>query len=178
VNASASILDVRKIKSPWDIQQMERTAYMSSLTFDYMRRVLTPGLAEMAFAGLFENFARNRGHAGKLRVRNYSTEGYSWHVLSGRSGGMTGVLDSPASGEGSSYAFPCGAGNKKISAEEPIMVDFASVLNGFHMDETRMFAIGRMPDKALQYACGLKFGPALNLNQNPFFEMASNSFKP
>jgi Xaa-Pro aminopeptidase len=30
------------------------------------------------------------------------------------------------------------------------MVDFASVLNGFHMDETRMFAIGRMPDKALQ----------------------------
>ena len=26
----------------------------------------------------------------------------------------------------------------------------------------------------LQYACGLEFGPALNLNQNPFFEMASN----
>ncbi|RLC04845.1 MAG: aminopeptidase P family protein [Deltaproteobacteria bacterium] len=149
VNASTSILDVRKTKSPWDIQQMERTAEMSSLTFDYMRRVLTPGLSEMEFAGLFENFARNRGHAGKLRVRNYRTEGYSWHVLSGRSGGMTGVLDSPASGEGSSYAFPCGAGNKKISAEEPIMVDFASVLNGFHMDETRMFAIGRMPTKAL-----------------------------
>jgi len=152
VDASRSILDVRKTKSPWDIQQMERTAEMSSLTFDYMRRVLTPGLSEMAFAGLFENFARNRGHAGKLRVRNYRTEGYSWHVLSGRSGGMTGVLDSPASGQGSSYAFPCGAGNKTIRAEEPIMVDFASVLNGFHMDETRMFAIGRMPDKALKAA--------------------------
>jgi Xaa-Pro aminopeptidase len=152
VDASPSILDVRKTKSSWDIQQMECTAEMSSLTFDYMRRVLTPGLSEMAFAGLFENFARNLGHAGKLRVRNYRTEGYSWHVLSGRSGGMTGVLDSPASGEGSSYAFPCGAGHKKISAEEPVMVDFASVLNGFHMDETRMLAIGRMPDKALQAA--------------------------
>ena len=152
VDASTSILGVRKIKSPWDIQQMERTAEMSSLTFDYMRRVLTPGLSEMAFAGLFENFARSQGHAGGLRVRNYRTEGYSWHVLSGRSGGMTGVLDSPASGEGSSYAFPCGAGNKKINAEEPVMVDFASVLNGFHMDETRMFAIGRMPDNALQAA--------------------------
>ncbi len=150
VNASPSILDVRKTKSPWDIKQMERTAEMSSLTFEYMCRVLTPGLSEMGFAGLFENFARKRGHAGKLRVRNYRTEAYSWHVLSGRSGGMTGVLDSPASGEGSSYAFPCGAGNKIISTEEPIMVDFASVLNGFHMDETRMFAIGRMPDKALQ----------------------------
>jgi Xaa-Pro aminopeptidase len=150
VDASASILDVRKTKSSWDIQQMEHTAEMSSLTFDYMRQVLAPGLSEMGFAGLFENFARDRGHAGNLRVRNYRTEGYSWHVLSGRSGGMTGVLDSPASGEGSSYAFPCGAGGKIIRAEEPIMVDFASVLNGFHMDETRMFAIGRMPDKALK----------------------------
>jgi len=26
----------------------------------------------------------------------------------------------------------------------------------------------------LQYACGLKVGPALNLNQNPFFEIASS----
>jgi hypothetical protein len=25
----------------------------------------------------------------------------------------------------------------------------------------------------LQYACGLKLGPALSLNQNPLFEMAS-----
>ena len=150
VDASAHILDVRKTKSPWDIQQMERTAEMSCLTFDYMRRILKPGLSEMGFAGLFENFARDRGHAGNLRVRDYRTEGYSWHVLSGRSGGMTGVLDSPASGQGSSFAFPCGAGSKTIRAEEPIMVDFASVLNGFHMDETRMFAIGHMPEKALQ----------------------------
>jgi len=150
VDVSGAILNVRKTKSPWDIQQMERTAEMSSRTFDYMRRVLVPGLSEMAFASLFESFARNHGHAGKLRVRHYRTEGYSWHVLSGQSGGMTGVLDSPASGEGSSYAFPCGAGEKKIRAQEPVMVDFASVLNGFHMDETRMFAIAKMPHKALQ----------------------------
>ena len=32
------------------------------------------------------------------------------------------------------------------------MVDFAAVLNGFHMDETRMFAIDAMPDKAMR-AC-------------------------
>ena len=27
----------------------------------------------------------------------------------------------------------------------------------------------------LEYACGFKLGPAANLNQNPFFEIASNS---
>jgi hypothetical protein len=29
----------------------------------------------------------------------------------------------------------------------------------------------------LEYACGLKLGPALTLSQNPFFEMASNNPK-
>jgi len=149
VDASPAIQNVRKIKSPWDIEQMERAAVMSASTFDYMHQVLNEGLTEMEFACLFESFARKKGHPGKLRVRNYQAEGYSWHVLSGTSGGMTGVLDAPASGEGSSYAFPCGAGNRKIRRREPIMVDFASALNGFHMDETRMFAIEHMPEKAL-----------------------------
>jgi Xaa-Pro aminopeptidase len=106
----------------------------------------------MEFAGMFETFARRLGHGGKIRIRDYQTEGYPWHVLSGKSGSLPGVLDSPASGQGTSLAFPCGASRKKLRAMEPIMVDFAAVLNGFHMDETRMFAIDRMPARAMQ-AC-------------------------
>jgi Xaa-Pro aminopeptidase len=95
-----------------------------------------------------ETFARRNGHGGLLRFRHFQAEGYPWHILSGTSGGMVGMLDAPASGEGTSVAFPCGAGNKVIEADEPIMVDFGSVLNGYHVDETRMFAIGSMPEKA------------------------------
>ena len=148
VDISSIILDIRKIKSVWDIQQMERTAEMSAATFDYMRQVLNPGMTEMEFASLYEAFARKAGHAGQVRVRNYQTEGYSWHVLSGPNGSMIGVLDSPASGMGSSHAFPCGAGKRKIGSRDPIMFDFASVRNGYHMDETRMFVIGKMPPDA------------------------------
>ena len=149
-DASASILAVRAVKTAWELAQMAHTADMSAATFDYMRNTLREGLSEMEFAGMFETFARRQGHAGKIRVRDYQTEGYPWHVLSGKSGSLPGVLDSPASGTGTSPAFPCGAGNKKLRAGEPIMVDFASVYNGFHMDETRMFAIGNMPGKAMQ----------------------------
>ena len=151
-DASPLILGVRMIKSSWEIDQMEKTAEMSRRTFEFMRRTLTPGMTEMEFAAEFEAFARSLGHGGQLRVRNYQTEGYSWHVLSGTSGGMTGLLDSPASGEGTSLAFPCGAGPKAIRADEPVMVDFSSVLNGYHMDETRMFAVGGMPEDAIK-AC-------------------------
>lgn len=151
-DASPLILAVRMIKSAWEIEQIEKTAEMSRKTFVFMKQILTPGMTEMEFAAQFEAYARQLGHGGQLRVRDYQTEGYAWHVLSGTSGGMTGLLDSPASGEGTSAAFPCGAGHKKIRAGEPVMVDFSSVLNGYHMDETRMFAVGSMPEEALK-AC-------------------------
>jgi len=150
VDASAQILKVRSIKSAWEVAQMANTAEMTRLTYQYMQEIIEPGLTEMEFAGLFETYARKLGHGARIRVRHYQTEGYPWHVLSGPSGSLPGLLDSPASGEGTSAAFPVGAGHKKLRKGEPIMVDLGSVLNGYHMDETRMFAMGFMPVKALR----------------------------
>jgi Xaa-Pro dipeptidase len=152
VDGSPLIHRVRMIKSEWEIQQMDRTAELTRKTFEYMRTAIRPGLTEMEFAGMFETFARKLGHGAQLRVRDYQTEGYSWHILSGKNGGMVGLLDFPASGKGTSFAFPSGGGSKILAKNEPIMIDFGSVLNGYHVDETRMFAIGSMPDKAMK-AC-------------------------
>jgi Xaa-Pro aminopeptidase len=150
VDGSTLLLKLRRIKSEWEITQLENTAEMTRKTFEYMQATIKPGISEMEFAGMFETYARTLGHGANLRVRHYQTEGYPWHVLSGKSGGMVGLLDSPASGAGTSAAFPVGAGNKKLCANEPVMVDLGSVLNGYHMDETRMFAIGSMPKRAME----------------------------
>ena len=147
-DGSPLILGVRSIKSDWEIDQLEATAEMTRSTFEYMRAAIAPGLTEMQFAGMYETYARTLGHGGRLRVRNYNAEGYPWHVLSGDSGGLVGVLDSPASGRGTSAAFPAGGGSRRLQPNEPVMVDLGSVMNGYHLDETRMFAIGSMPEKA------------------------------
>ena len=131
---------------------MENTAKLSARTFLYMENHLKAGYTEMEFAGIYEAFARKIGHGGKLRVRDYQSEIYPWHVLSGPNGGKMGLLDSPFSGEGTSVAFPIGAGFRKMAAREPILIDLGFVYNGYHMDETRMFAIDSMPPKALN-AC-------------------------
>jgi Xaa-Pro aminopeptidase len=148
LDGSPLILDVRSIKSDWEILQLEATADMTRRTFDHMRTIIAPGLTEMQFAGMYETYARTIGHGGKLRVRHYNAEGYPWHVLSGENGGRVGVLDSPVSGQGTSAAFPAGGGARRLRRDEPVMVDLGSVLNGYHLDETRMFAIGAMPPKA------------------------------
>ena len=150
VDASSIILKTRMRKYDWEITQMERTAELSQKTFEYIRSTIRPGYTEMEFAGMYETFARKHGHGGFLRARNYQAKAYNWHILSGKSGSMVGFIDAPASGAGTSAAFPCGAGNKRLSADEPIMIDLGIVLNGYHVDETRMFAMGSMPEKALK----------------------------
>jgi Xaa-Pro aminopeptidase len=152
VDGSHLILQTRMIKSDWEIAQMEKAAELSEKTFEYMRSTICPGITEMEFAGMFETFARKFGHGGFLRSRNYQAIAYPWHILSGKSGGIVGFLDAPASGTGTSAAFPCGGGSKQLLPNEPIMIDLGTVLNGYHIDETRMFSIGSMPDKALK-AC-------------------------
>lgn len=152
IDGSPLILDTRMIKSEWEIKQMKRSADLGFKTFEYIRSEIRPGLTEMEFAGMYEAFARKLGHQAQLRVRNFLTEGYYWHILSGASGGMVGLLDSPASGKGTSAAFPCGGSNKKLLTNEPIMIDLGSVLNGYHVDETRMYAIGPLPKREMD-AC-------------------------
>lgn len=152
LDGSQFILETRMIKSPWEIEQMDRTAEISGKTFEYMNTAIRPGQTEIEFAGIAETYARRLGHGSYLNVRNYQAKAYYWHILSGESGGMVGFLDAPASGSGTSAAFPSGAGNKPLAVGEPIMIDIGTVLNGYHLDETRMYAIGLMPEKAMK-AC-------------------------
>ncbi|MCG6537151.1 MAG: aminopeptidase P family protein, partial [Syntrophales bacterium LBB04] len=125
---------------------------LSRDTFVYAQEALRPGFTELEFAGMMETFSRRHGHGSQLRIRDQQTEGHPGHILSGISGGIVGLLDSPASGEGTSAAYPSGPGNKLLAADEPIMIDFGTVMNGYHIDETRFFAIGSMPERAKQ-AC-------------------------
>ena len=148
VDASAGILKTRAIKSAWEIEQMEKTAALSRDTYAYAKEALRPGFTELEFAGMMETFSRKHGHGAQLRIRDYQTLAYPGHILSGKSGGIVGLIDSPASGGGTSAAYPVGPGSKLLAADEPIMIDFGTVLNGYHIDETRFFAIGSMPERA------------------------------
>jgi len=148
VDGSPLIHKTRMIKSMWEIARMEETAALSKKVFEYIRSEIRPGFTEIEFAGMYETFARKLGHGARVRVRDYQTEGYNWHILSGESGGIVGLLDSPASGMGTSAAAPCGGSSKLLAPGEPIMIDMATVLNGYHMDETRMFAMGSLPEDA------------------------------
>lgn len=147
-DASPLIMGIRAIKSQWEIQRMDLAAKVSARTFAWTAQHLEPGMTETDLAGQMEAFARTQGHSGKIQMRHYRSEGFSFHIMSGRSGGIAGALDSPVCGTGTCTAYPFGAGPSRIQPDEPVLIDFATMVKGYHMDESRIFCAGQMPEKA------------------------------
>jgi Xaa-Pro dipeptidase len=147
MDASPLIRDIRKIKSPFEIELMRVAGDIGKKAYQEAREILKEGMTEIEFGGLLEAAAKRYGHEGLLRVRSLNYEAYTWHVLSGPSGGIVSQSDSPMGGLGLSPAFPVGASLRVMRAHEPILVDFGTCYHGYQADETRMFSIGEMDKK-------------------------------
>jgi Xaa-Pro dipeptidase len=147
VDASPILREVRKIKSPFEIDLMRKAGEIGGNVYAEGMKLLKEGMTEIEFGGLLVAAAKTNGDEGLLRVRSLNYEAYSWHVLSGITGGIVSQSDSPMGGLGLSPAFPVGASRKVMSAHEPILVDFGTCYHGYQVDETRMYSIGKMSRK-------------------------------
>ena len=150
VDASPMVKAVRKKKSPFEITLMEKAAAIAKSVYAKIPEALHEGMSEIELGGVLEAYAKPLGHEGILRMRSLNYEPYTWHILSGRTGSIVSQADSPMGGLGLSPAFPVGASRKKMRKGEPILIDFGINYHGYHMDLTRMYAIGHMPDQFIR----------------------------
>jgi Xaa-Pro aminopeptidase len=139
MDASLVLRETRKIKSLFEIDLMKKAGEIGRKVYREAKKILKEGMTEIEFGGLLEAAAKRYGHEGLLRVRSLNYEAYTWHVLSGLTGGIVSQSDSPMGGLGLSPAFPVGASHKVMKPHEPILVDFGTCFHGYQADETRMF---------------------------------------
>jgi Xaa-Pro aminopeptidase len=147
VDSSSVIRHARKIKTPFELELMRQGGEISRKVFEEAKGYIKEGITEIEVGGLMDLAAKRYGHEGLTRVRSMNYEAYTWHVLSGQTGGIVSQSDSPMGGMGVSPAFPVGGSLKTLEAHEPILVDFLCVYHGYMVDTTRMFSIGKMEDK-------------------------------
>jgi Xaa-Pro aminopeptidase len=144
---SFGLREVRKIKSSFEVDLMRGAGEIGKKVYEGAKKILKEGMTEIEFGGLLEAVAKKYGHEGLLRVRSLNYEAYSWHVLSGLTGGIVSQSDSPMGGLGLSPAFPVGGSLKVMKSREPILIDFGTCYQGYQVDETRMFSIGKIKPK-------------------------------
>jgi Xaa-Pro dipeptidase len=146
-DSSSMIKGIRKIKSPYEISLMKQAGEIGKIVYAEVPRVLKEGITEIELTGILVAVAMRHGHQNYLRMRAFNAYAYSWHVLSGYTGGILSYIDAPMGGMGLSPSFPVGASQKRIKAHEPILIDFGICYNGYQIDETRMFSVGALPKR-------------------------------
>ncbi|BCS54386.1 Xaa-Pro peptidase family protein [Geobacter sp. SVR] len=145
-DATPLIRRVRMIKSHYEIHLMMEAADQVHRVWQRAAEVIRPGMTDLELAAELEFTARKLGHQGLVRMRSFNSELFYAQIFSGTDSAVPSYSDTPLGGLGLNTSFGQGAGLKRIEPDEPILVDFGACADGYLVDQTRVFAIGRLSD--------------------------------
>jgi Xaa-Pro dipeptidase len=146
IDATPLIRRVRMIKSLYEIEIMKSAARQVDTVYRRVSAVLKEGMTDLELAAELEYVARREGHLGHIRMRVFNGEMIFGHTFSGKDSAVPAYTDTPLGGMGPGPSFGQGASNKPIGCNEPIIIDFAGSIDGYLVDQTRMFAVGGISD--------------------------------
>lgn len=149
VDVSGLIRRIRGIKSPYEIGVIEDAAQLNRTMFSQVKEFLFEGVTEVEFASRLEAVYRQGGHQSFIRMRGFNMEIVYGHLMSGWNLAVPSFFDGPTGGSGLNPSFPQGAGFKRIERDEPVMVDYVGVLDGYMVDQARIFCIGQLNARLL-----------------------------
>jgi Xaa-Pro dipeptidase len=145
-DVSGIIRALRMLKSDYEIVQIKKATAILHTGLTEIKSVIREGITELEIDGHLAMIARREGHMGTLRMRGWNQEMTYAHVLSGESGSVISLLNSPQGGTGNTPAMAQGAGFRKIKKNEPIGIDYGVAINGYVGDQFRTYVIGDLSD--------------------------------
>ncbi len=149
VDVSPLIRAVRMVKSPYELEILRDVAKLHYEIYSLVKDNLQEGISELELSAIIAAASREKGHSGLMRVRAFNEELFYIHLLSGRNT-VPSYFDGSVGGKGVSPAFAEGSCDKPIGRNEPVLVDFDFVYDGYMLDQTRVFCLGRLPEHLVQ----------------------------
>jgi Xaa-Pro dipeptidase len=147
LDATPLIRQVRMIKSHYEIHLMKDAADQVHRVWQRAGEVIREGATDLELAAELEYTARKDGHQGLIRMRGFNSELFYAQIFSGTDSAVPAYADTPLGGLGLNPSFGQSAGLKRIERNEPIIIDFAGCVDGYLIDQTRVFAIGGISDR-------------------------------
>ena len=168
VDISAINREVRSVKSAWELEQMRNAGARTCEVFREVPDFLKVGMREIDLAAEFEYRLRKAGSEGYVRMRAFNQELFLGLAVSSGTAGTPGFFDGAVTGRGLSSAAPHGASVHAIDADTPVLIDYAGIFNGYIVDMTRIFVIGKLaPELEHAFATALAIQKFLADNLKP-----------
>ncbi|MBU1742299.1 MAG: Xaa-Pro peptidase family protein [Proteobacteria bacterium] len=149
VDVSPLVMGLRAVKSDYEAELMARSGELAGRVYAAVPACLRPGITEIELAADMTRLAMSAGHINTVRMNGFGAESFNWHVVAGRSGSVQSTIDAPFAGVGLSPAFPMGAGRRRIEINDQVLIDFGLCLDGYLVDLTRMFSLGRPAERVM-----------------------------
>jgi Xaa-Pro aminopeptidase len=145
VDISESVRRQRAVKSSFEISMLREGGRRFDQVFDRIKGVIQPGMSEYQIYQYFTRVLLEMESSLYIRTRMFNMEAVQNFILSGENAAKLSLIDSPtAAGTGITVAFPYGAGMKILVKGEPIIIDSVFVFEGYIVDCTRVFTLGKL----------------------------------
>lgn len=138
---SWELRSLRMVKSNDEINIQQRAGMKVAQIAEVIRDKFVPGMTELELSAHIEHFFRLNGN-GIVTSKQEGLVIASGVCSSGLNSLAGNKFDGICSGAGISPALPFGASFSVIPPHTPIIFDFGFVLDGYHVDVTRMASHG------------------------------------
>jgi len=145
---SADVRFLRMIKSETEIAVQTRAGVLASKMTDVICEKLTDGITELEMSAHIEHAFRLSGN-GVITSKQEGLVLASGVCSAGVNTLAGNKFDGICSGMGVSPALPFGASFDVIPRNTPVLCDFGFVLDGYHVDITRMASLGKPAQRVL-----------------------------
>ena len=147
-NASALIRHIRMIKTPWEIEQMRISPRRHEAVYREIPACYRPGMRDVELQIEIEKRMRMHGSLGYFRAFGSNMDIFMGSLLAGENAGEPSPFDFALGGKGIHASGPLGANGTLLREGTTVMADMSGNYTAYQTDMTRVFSIGKLPDRA------------------------------
>ena len=147
-NASALIRHIRMIKTPWEIEPMRISARRHEAGDREIPACYRPGMRDVELQIEIEKRMRMHGSLGYFRAFGSNMDIFMGSLLAGENAGEPSPFDFALGGKGIHASGPLGANGTLLREGTTVMADMSGNYTAYKTDMTRVFSIGKLPDRA------------------------------
>lgn len=156
VDIAPEVLRQRMAKTLTEIDSIRKACAAVHAGHEAVLAHLKPGLSELELSAHVEAAQRLAGHEGMIFLRTTDPVMGRGCLGSGPNLRETSGTVYTLTGIGLSSAVPVGASRRLIEAGDLVLVDIPACVEGYHGDQSRTYALGRAPERAVDLFRRLK----------------------
>ena len=145
VNGTPLIRKARSVKTNIEIEMFRRSGIAHTKAYEQIPSVYRPGMTDRQLSIEIERLMRLEGCLGIFRTFGQSMEIFMGSLLAGDNATAPAPYDFALGGEGLDPSIPIGANGALL---QPGQSDMGGNFYGYMGDMSRVFSIGKLPEKA------------------------------